>query len=204
MGVVRRLRPEDPDDLARPDLDLTELGVDALLARVALGDEYAFAVLYDQMSPRIYGLVRRVLRDPHQSEEVAQEVFLEVWKLSTRFNASRGSGTSWMLTIAHRRAVDRVRSAQASADRDLRVAAASTTPAYDHVAEEIEDLLDREIVTRALDSLTDVQREAVQLAYFGGYTHREVAELLGLPIGTVKTRVRDGLIRLRDVMGVGA
>lgn len=205
MGLMRLVgQDEGPDGPSRRQVDLSELGVDALLTRVALGDEYAFAALYDQISPKVYGVVRRVVRDPHQSEEVTQEVFLEVWRLATRFSTSRGSGNAWILTIAHRRAVDRVRSAQASTDRDLRVAAASTTPDYDQVAEAVEDLLDREMVTRALDSLTELQREAVQLAYFGGYTQREVATLLQIPLGTVKTRVRDGLIRLRDVMGVGA
>lgn len=176
----------------------------ALMRRVAQGDEQAFAQLYDVLSPSVYGLVLRVLRDPAQSQEVAQEVMVELWRQATRFDPEKGSVKGYVLTMAHRRAVDRVRSAQASTDRELRVGQASQDREYDEVAEAVENRLEVQQVRRALRVLTELQREAVQLAYYGGYTHREVSELLGVPLGTVKTRLRDGLIRLRDEMGVTA
>jgi RNA polymerase sigma-70 factor (ECF subfamily) len=149
----------------------------------------------------VFGTVRNVVRDPGLTEEVTQEVFVEVWRAASRFDASKGSPMAWVATIAHRRAVDRVRSEQRSADRDRR--AASPMIAYDDVAETVEDNLDRERVRRCLGTLTDLQREAVTLAYYGGHTYREVAGLLGVPAGTVSTRMRDGLIRLRDCLGAG-
>ncbi|HET7901836.1 MAG TPA: ECF RNA polymerase sigma factor SigK [Candidatus Nanopelagicales bacterium] len=173
-----------------------------LLAASSRGDEKAFARLYDLTSARVYGLVRRVVRDPAQSEEVAQEVYLEVWRQSARFDPARGSAAGWILTVAHRRAVDRVRSAESAQERDRRYAAVGEGPAYDVVEETVTARLDSVRVRRALETLTDVQREALTLAYFGGYTHREVSDLLGVPLGTVKTRMRDGLIRLRDTLGV--
>lgn len=177
---------------------------ETLLARVAKGDQEAFALLYDRVAGQVYGLVRRVLRDPAQAEEVAQEVFLEVWRQAPRFDPARGRARAWILTLAHRRAVDRVRSAQASRNRDERVAARDHSRPFDVVAEAVETRAERDMVRAALVQLTDLQREAVELAYYGGYTYREVAELLGAPLGTVKTRLRDGLIRLRDTMGVTA
>ena len=171
-----------------------------LLAKVARGDEAAFAGVYDHFAAVVYGLVRRVVRDPAQSEEVTQEVLLEVWRTASRFDPSEGSARSWLMTLAHRRAVDRVRSEQKAAERELRVA--SSVVAYDEVTEAVEARLDRERVRRCLGSLTELQRESVTLAYYGGYTYREVAELLGVAVGTVKTRMRDGLIRLRDCLGV--
>ena len=173
----------------------------ALLRLSARGDEQAFAALYDATSARVHGLVLRVIRDPAQAEEVTQEVFVEVWRTATRFDAQKGAARSWILMLAHRRAVDRVRSEQRSAARDRR--AASPMIAYDEVAETVEDNLDRDRVRRCLGTLTDLQREAVTLAYYGGYTYREVAGLLGVPAGTVSTRMRDGLIRLRDCLGAG-
>ena len=173
----------------------------ALLAEVAKGDQAAFEAVYDRVAAPVFGTVRSVVRDPGLTEEVTQEVFVEIWRAASRFDASRGSAMAWVATIAHRRAVDRVRSEQRSADRDRR--AASSLIAYDDVAETVEDNLDRERVRRCLRTLTDLQREAVTLAYYGGYTYREVANLLRVPAGTVNTRMRDGLIRLRDCLGVG-
>lgn len=173
----------------------------ALLSRVARGDDAAFADVYDQAAAGVFGLVRRVLRDPAQSEEVTQEVLLEVWRTAARFDPRHGSARAWLMTIAHRRAVDRARSSQAATKREQR--ATHTTPAYDAVAEEVEARLDAQRVRRCLGSLTSLQRESVMLAYYGGHTYREVASLLGVAVGTVKTRMRDGLIRLRDCLGAG-
>ncbi|WP_433212914.1 sigma-70 family RNA polymerase sigma factor [Dactylosporangium sp. CS-047395] len=175
---------------------------DELLARVARGDERAFAALYDLVSARVYGLIRRVLRDPAQSEEVAQEVMVEVWRSAGRFDATRGSATSWVFTIAHRRAVDRVRSEQAGAERVRRVAAVSAETPYDDVVEAATARLEQQQVRRCLDGLTELQREAITLAYYGGNSYREVADLLGTALPTIKTRMRDGLIRMRDCLGV--
>jgi RNA polymerase sigma-70 factor (ECF subfamily) len=171
----------------------------ALLALVARGDQAAFTTVYDRAAAQVYGLVRRVVRDPAQSEEVTQEVMLEVWRTASRFDPHRGSAMTWLMTMAHRRAVDRVRSGNAAAQREFRATAAVTD--YDVVAEEVQTRLDAQQVRRCLDSLTELQRESVALAYYGGYTYREVAGLLGVAVGTVKTRMRDGLIRLRDCLG---
>jgi RNA polymerase sigma-70 factor (ECF subfamily) len=178
--------------------------LEALLAEIAKGDQAAFAALYDRVNARVYGLIRRVLRDPSQSEEITQEVLVEVWRTASRFDRSRGSALAWIMTMAHRRAVDRVRSEQASRDRETRVGAREQdVEGFDAVAEEVEHRLEHEQVRAAMERLTDLQRESIELAYYGGYTYREVAELLDTPLGTVKTRLRDGLIRLRDGLGVG-
>ena len=182
---------------ARPGSDLA-----GLLALVARGDQSAFAAVYDRSAAQVFGLVRRVIRDPAQSEEVTQEVMLEVWRSASRFDPHRGSAMAWLMTLAHRRAVDRIRSGQAAAEREVR-AAAATGPGYDMVAEEVETRLDAQRVRRCLESLTDLQRESVTLAFYGGHTYREVASLLGVATGTVKTRMRDGLIRWRDCLGAG-
>jgi RNA polymerase sigma-70 factor (ECF subfamily) len=175
-------------------------GLDELLRRVARGDEAAFGALYDRLVSRVYGLILRVLRDPAQAEEVAQEALVEVWRSAGRFDPARGSAESWALTIAHRRAVDRVRSEQADADRARKVAVAEV--AYDEVVEATTTRLEQQQVRRCLHSLTELQREAITLAYYRGYSYREVAELLGTGLPAIKTRMRDALIRLRDCLGV--
>ncbi|WP_205859603.1 ECF RNA polymerase sigma factor SigK [Phycicoccus flavus] len=188
-----------PGGAAAAAPDLAEL-----LRRSARGDEHAFARLYDATSRRIYGLVLRIVRDPAMSEEVSQEVYLDVWRTSARFDATKGSALSWLMTIAHRAAVDRVRSSEASRRRDDAHAASTHDVAFDGTAEAAHISLESQRVRKALETLTEAQRSAVELAYLGGYTHTEVARLLDLPLGTAKTRIRDGLIRLRDTLGVPA
>jgi RNA polymerase sigma-70 factor (ECF subfamily) len=173
-----------------------------VLVRVARGDEAAFERLYQLLSPAVFGLVRRIVRDPAQSEEVTQEVFIELWRTAARYRPERGSALAWAMTVAHRKAVDRVRSASASVARDTRAAQADTARPFDEVSETVASRLEREQVRRCLRNLTELQRESVLLAYYQGYTHREVAQLLNSPLGTIKTRLRDGLIRLRDCLGV--
>ncbi|AWI27711.1 sigma-70 family RNA polymerase sigma factor [Streptomyces tirandamycinicus] len=179
-------------------------GLDELLVRVARGDQQAFSRVYDAVCGPVLGVVRGVLRDPAQSEEVTQEVLVELWRTAARYQPSRGSALTWTLTLAHRRAVDRVRSAQAAAERERKAARLGGTPAFDDVVEQVEARLEREQVRRCLRTLTELQRQSVTLAYYRGLAYREVAELLAVPLGTVKTRMRDGLIRLRDCLGVNA
>nr|WP_237543079.1 ECF RNA polymerase sigma factor SigK [Streptomyces sp. SID4919] len=175
-----------------------------MIGLVVRGDQEAFARLYDITAGPVLGVARAVLRDPAQSEEVAQEVLTEVWRTAARYRRDRGQVMNWVLTLAHRRAVDRVRSVEASAARDDKAARLDHTPEYDQVEEEVQTRLEREQVRRCLRTLTEVQRESVTLAYYRGLTHREISDVLTTPLGTVKTRLRDGLIRLRDCLGVSA
>ncbi|MFC0645359.1 ECF RNA polymerase sigma factor SigK [Cellulomonas phragmiteti] len=178
--------------------------LDALLLRVGTGDETAFASVYDALSASVYGICFAVLRDRDHAAEVLQEVMVEVWRTAARFEPDRGSARTWALTLAHRRAVDRVRAVQAQRTRDQRVLDEQVERPFDVVSEEVEDSMERARVRRCLDALTPTQHEAVVLAYYGGRTYREVAEQLAAPLPTVKTRIRDGLLRLRDCLGVAA
>lgn len=195
------------NDSVRPLRRSASLGAappspEELLVEVARGSEAAFEQLYAVVAGPVFGLVRRIVRDHAQSEEVTQEVLVELWRTAARYSPTKGSALNWALTLAHRRAVDRVRSAQAATDRDVRVAAMSGSREFDEVAEEVATRLEGEQVRRCLSGLTELQRQSILLAYYQGSTYREVAELLNTPLGTIKTRLRDGLIRLRDCLGV--
>jgi RNA polymerase sigma-70 factor (ECF subfamily) len=219
-GRLRRRTTGDTATANRKDPDVTHLRpvpdepppeeggsvgshLGGLLKRASRGDEAAFAELYDATSARAFGLAVRVLRDRAQAEEVTQEAYLDCWRHAARYDPAKGSAVSWLLTIVHRKAVDRVRSAEASSRRDLEYGHRQATVAHDETAEAATATLEATRVRTALAHLTLKQREAVQLAFLGGYTHTEVAAMLDLPVGTAKTRIRDGLIRLRDALGVG-
>lgn len=167
-----------------------------VLKDVATGDPAAFAQLYAETNPRIHGLVLRILRCPDQAAEVTQEVYLQVWRTADRFDPERSRPMVWLTMLAHRRAVDRVRSVQASRVRDG-VFADRTDRAYDEVWEHVVVRSEAAHVRTALLGLSTVQRESLMMTYFGGHTTTAVASMLGVPVGTVKTRIRDGLINLR-------
>jgi RNA polymerase sigma-70 factor (ECF subfamily) len=177
-----------------------DAGLDTLLTHVAKGDKAAFEAVYDQLAASVYGLIRKVLRNPSQAEEVTQEVLLEVWRTASRFDPARGSAATWVLTIAHRRAIDRVRAEEAATAREQRTA--EVPAATDEVAETVEASMDAERLRRCLAGLTELQRESITLAYYGGYSYAQVAALLDTALGTIKTRIRDGLTRLRACLGV--
>lgn len=201
-------RTEPADDRSQPapakGRDAESEHLIELITRASRGHEDAFAELYDLSSARIYGLILRVLRSADHSAEVTQEVYVEIWRQSARYDASKGSVLAWMTTMAHRRAIDRVRSVSSETARDEKYAARTVDREVDHVWDGVEQKLDGERVRKGMASLTPIQREALTLAYFGGYTQSQVAQLLKLPLGTVKTRIRDGLIGLRDALGVEA
>ena len=184
------------------DADAASAQLDALLHRVARGDQAAFGDLYDLAAPRVFGMVLRLVIDRAQSEEVTQEVFLEIWQSASRFDPNKGKAMTWVLTMARRRAIDRIRSSQAARDRDTRIGVRDFQAEYDDVAESAELRIEGKKVDAAMRELSDAQRQVISLAYYGGQSHSEIARELGVPIGTVKTRLRDGMIRLRTVMGV--
>ncbi len=173
-----------------------------LLARIAGGDQAAFAEFYQLTSRRVFGMARRVLIDPELSEDTTQEVFLQVWQNATKFNPEAGSPLSWLMTISHRRAVDKVRSSQSATDREAKYGASSQDVDHDSVSAEVDSRLEAEAVVRCLETLTETQQESVRLAYYGGLTYREVAEKLNAAVPTIKSRIRDGLIRLKTCLGV--
>jgi RNA polymerase sigma-70 factor (ECF subfamily) len=170
----------------------------AQLEATSRGDASAFADLFESVGPRIYGLVLRILKDPHQSEEVTQEILLELWRTAARFDPLRGSAQSWVMTMAHHRAVDRVRSAQARRRLDTADVERSRDLPFDATASTALACLEAETVRAALATLSPAKRQAIELAYLDGHTYHEVARLLQIPLGTAKTRIRDGLLRLRD------
>ena len=203
MDHLKSVPDGEPSNEGAPSGDASaRLG--SLMQRSSRGDEGAFAELYDATSARAYGLALRVVRNPAHAEEVVQEAYLDAWRTSSRFDPARGSAIGWLLTIVHRKAVDRVRSAEAATARDATYHRESSPVEHDSTLEAAHASLEAQRVRSAVSGLTEVQREAVELAFFGGYTHTQVATMLDVPVGTAKTRIRDGLIRLRDAMGVGS
>ena len=176
--------------------------LDALLRRVANGDRDAFAAVYDLTRTRVYGLVTRVLRDTGYSEETTQEIYLEVWRTASAYDSTRGSALAWLLTMAHRRAIDRVRSEQAGTQRESRYGAANVDTPSDVVADSAIAGDERRRVTECLGALTDTQRECIELAYYGGLTYVEVSQRLAANLSTVKSRMRDALRGLRNCLDV--
>lgn len=177
---------------------LPAINGEALLAAVADGDKSAFDAIYRSFAARVFGLARRVLRDAAQAEEIAQEVFIHIWSHASRFDVTKGSALSWIMVITHRKAIDRVRASQASRNRDSLDYANAFERDLDTVGDALESRAESQLLHDSLEALTTLQRESILLAYFSGLTYAEVGELLSIPLGTVKSRIRDGLIRLRD------
>ncbi|MCX6397593.1 MAG: sigma-70 family RNA polymerase sigma factor [Propionibacteriales bacterium] len=178
--------------------------LERLLARSALGDEVAFAALYDATSARIYGLVLRLVRNHSIADEVTQETYLQVWRMAARYDPTRGAPMSWLTTLARRRAVDRIRTTEAISRQDTAYHQHNSSVDYDVTAETAEASMEAQWVRTALASLTVIQRQVVELTYFGGHTHAETARIMGIPLGTAKTRIRDGLMRLRSLVDEAA
>lgn len=192
MAARRHLHAVDDEHMTDEDL----------LVRTARGDTAAFEELYDRYSARVYGLVKRIVRDPTLSQDATQVVMTELWKTAARFDPDRGAAASWILTLAHRRAIDVVRREQSSRDRIQRAGRTQIERPADTIAEGVVMEDEHAEVRAAMQHLTQLQREAIQMAWFDGYTYREVAAALDVPLGTIKTRMRDGMIRLRDELGV--
>ncbi|BBZ64527.1 sigma-70 family RNA polymerase sigma factor [Mycolicibacterium monacense] len=176
--------------------------LDVLLRQVAERDVDAFAALYDRTRSRVYGMVTRVLRDPGYSEETTQDIYLQVWRSAGSYDPKAGSPMAWLLTLAHRRAVDRVRSEEAASQRESRYGAASVDPPVDHVADSVILLDERRRVVDCMGSLSDLQREAIQLAYYEGLTYVQVSERLSANLATIKSRMRDGIRGLKNCLGM--
>ena len=180
--------------------------LDALLRRVARGDRDAFATVYDVTKSRVFGLVVRVLRDAGYSEETTQEIYLEVWRTASEYDPTKGSALAWLMTMAHRRAIDRVRTEQAGSRRESRYGAANVVPvsaaAHDPVADSAIAGDERRRVAECLEALTDAQRQCIELAYYGGLTYTEVSHRLAANLSTIKSRIRDALRGLRNCLDV--
>jgi RNA polymerase sigma-70 factor (ECF subfamily) len=211
LGAHRMELERDPTDSDEPRADnqagrIRHHGVEEqLLASVAGGDHGSFAELYDLLSPLVFGIARRILHDADMAAEVTQEAFCEIWRSADRFDPTRAPARAWVVTLAHRRAVDRVRSEQASRNREQReghrYAAGGAIDMEDEVVGHLQLGATRARVRTALNELSAVQRESIELAYFQGLSYPQVAQRLDVPLGTIKTRIRDGLLRLRQTLG---
>ncbi len=176
-----------------------------LVEQINTGDDQAFAIFYDRFAPGLFSMIYAILRDQKESEDVLQEAFIQMWKRTATYDASRSSLFTWSVMIARHKAIDRLRSRQ----RQSRLAEAVANEPEDFIAtapsERADNLLarndDRERVRAALNQLGAAQREALDLAFFAGLTQTQISEKLGTPLGTVKARIRRGLMALREVLG---
>ncbi|MFC4337470.1 ECF RNA polymerase sigma factor SigK [Salininema proteolyticum] len=198
---LRNAEEEEAQQTATPSGEASDV-LASWLRGAAVGDKKAFTAFYGATGPRVFGLCMRILKNHAQAEEVVQEVYFEAWRIAARFDARKGSPEAWLMTMAHRRAVDRVRAWQASENRDARFAAEAETVDALSAADRALDDLEHRRVRRCMKTLTELQRRAIGLAYYRGLTYRQVAELLQAALPTVKTRIRDGLSKLRDCLGV--
>ncbi|MEV5648250.1 ECF RNA polymerase sigma factor SigK [Nocardia sp. NPDC052254] len=178
----------------------TQRELATLLAAVATGNRDAFTRFYRATSARVFGLALRILRSHSAAEEVTQEVYLQVWTAGQRYDPALSTPIGWLMMLTHRRAVDRVRTEESSTVRDRVYGHAHLGRDHDAVAETVGQRLEEQAVAHCLDTLTDTQREAIALAYYGGSTYREVADQLDAPLSTVKSRIRDALKRLQNCL----
>ena len=188
--------PQDSRELSSRDQDWA-----ALIKRVADGDQFALTVLYDSTSRLVFGLILRVVTDRSSAEEVLLDVYTQVWRQASTYDAKRGAPLAWLMTIARTRGIDRLRSGkhehQNKESLDVIGEATATTPSPEADTASSER---RQLVRKALDSLSVEQREVIELAYYSGLSHSEIALQLGQPLGTVKTRTRLGMMKLRDML----
>ncbi len=197
MALVTRAQDRSSGDGRASDAELVR--------RLAQGESSALEQLYDRYGRPAYSLARRILTDEGLAEDVVQEVFIALWRQPERYDEGRGAFSSWLLTMTHHKAVDAVRREETLRRRRSRAAdedeALLATDSGTDVDEQVMTTMRGDGVRRAMLELPDVQREALTLAYFGGYTQREVAALTGAPLGTVKTRMLAGMRRLKDALG---
>lgn len=176
---------------------------ESLLRRTARGDEAAFEALLQSFAPLVYGVALRVCEDRSLAEDVAQEAFLDLWRTAARYESAKGSAQAWVVTIAHRRAVDRVRAEHSRARREQQSRALLPMIEFDEVAEAIEAESERVRLRGCLGGLSRIQRESIHLAFFDGLTHTQISAKLQVPLGTAKARLREGLGKLKNCMGAG-
>lgn len=181
-------------------LDLESVDLDSLVDGVRAGDKAAFAALYDALAPQVLGLATHILRDRAQAEEVAQEVFVELWQKAHTFDPARGSAKTWVLRLAKSRSIDRLRSWRSAQDRDMEDFNSQLTTWVTAAEDEAQQRLESRELQELIDSIGEPHRSALMLAYFGEYTHQEIADATGVALGTAKTRVRDGLQKLRKAV----
>lgn len=172
-----------------------------LLVQTAVADKHAFSALYDALAPTVYSVCLSVLRNPALAEEVAQDVFVEVWTSAVKFDPQRGNARSWVGRLAHGRAVDKLRSHVATVQRDDRDSKLEHATFAEPIEDEALNNVEAHFLRRAVDEIGEPHSTAVALAFFDGLTHAELAESTGVPLGTAKTRVRDGVKKLKAILG---